>query len=303
MPLAGVTGYRTVGRKERDAFLARELTEDEKVEAAFRLRAGQNPWRNSPILSRYPPPASRRYEPGTPVIVGNLLEATVAASRNGGELVAVRHRSIERDEISRKEVARGWAYGVWHWLDVVPRPEVRPQSIVGEAISYGNQFNIDVHSLLNRAQRSLDDYPDYQRDVVWTDRERSLYMDSVFDGCELGRFIFVRSARHDEPDEVLDGKQRLNCLLAYWSSGFAHRGRYWHELDAMDQNRIEARSVQLLEVPKEDYSREQLLELFLKVNVAGIPQSTEQLDHVRALLDLERSTPVGAAPKKRSSHP
>ncbi len=84
------------------------------------------------------------------------------------------------------------------------------------------QFSSEVHISLDYLPRQLehdetDMRPPYQRGSVWTVEDQRLFMGHLLQGGEVGAIMF-----HRVPDqgkaEVLDGKQRLEAMLA-WLAG------------------------------------------------------------------------------------
>lgn len=136
--------------------------------------------------------------------------------------------------------------------------------------------------------RGLDSAPDFQRDYVWTPDDQQRYLDSLMAGRDLGRFIIVNRP-YPNRDQVLDGKQRLNCLMMFLRSEISWRGLHWHEMTPGDRSRLENRVVQIAKVDEGRYSKADLLRIFLEVNAGGVPQSDEHLARVREMLAQEES--------------
>ena len=49
-------------------------------------------------------------------------------------------------------------------------------------------------------------------------------------------------------DELVDGKQRLHCLVEFMTSQRPYRGVYWHELNRLDPHVFEDRTIPMLEL-------------------------------------------------------
>jgi hypothetical protein len=283
-PLDDVLGYTTASKEAISAALARELTLEERIQQVY-----EQSLCHRLTCSTYAPPipANRRLCIGDEVEVGMLQQCTVAALRDDGQVVIVRHWSVPRGGNG------SWQYGAWHWTDVVPTKSIQATSLARDPLIFGGFRTTDLRGLFSRVRGGVNASPDYQRDYVWTPADRLRYLESLMDGRELGRFVFVRQP-FPMPEEVLDGKQRLACLEAFFTGALAFKGRYWHELSKPDRYRLEGRSVQCLDL---DHSvgRETLLRVFLELNAAGVPQEEAHLDKVRLLLAEEVAARGAAA--------
>lgn len=274
-----VVEFRAASRDEVAKLMARELTHEERIE-----RAVQEHLRLFEIDNLPAPPACRTLAVGDPVEVGALEDAHVAALADNGRVVVVTC-AYARPRRGEPEV-RGLDYRAFDWTSVVRKGE-RSEEVFGRRpFMDGTYLSSAVDSLLFRCLRGLEFNPDYQRGYVWSDEDKQRYLDSVFQGRELGRFLFVTHP-YPRKTEVLDGKQRLSCLWDFWTSQLTYRGKYFHQLSEQDAHLFRARSVQFADLSSTRMSRADLLQIFLEVNAAGVPQTEEHLAHVRALLEQE----------------
>lgn len=279
-PLSGVQGYRSASKQEVHSALCRELTVHEKIQdtyKSYKHRAGAYPSQCTDS-----PPQNRRLSIGDAVRLGALEDCKVVGLFDEDQVVVVSHRGRKHS----KETVDGIAYTATSWTEITKVCDESQESIAREPSMPEAYLASTVDSLLALCAKGLVDSPDYQRGYVWTDEDKQRYLDSWFKGRELGRFIFVR---YDYPrgDEVLDGKQRLNCLWQFFTSQIAYQGRYWYELSQRDRNTLEGRRLQWAVLPATRYSRADLLRIFLEVNAAGVPQTEEHLAKVRAMLAEE----------------
>lgn len=287
--LKGVAGWRAADKAAIEKALERELTVAEKVGKSYKSYASDRSL-YPPML--FPVPENRRLQVGDEVQIGNLDNVFVLALHDDGEAVTVRH-----DHISRRHEPSppGQATGTWHWTDVLKVGDSGTtrfaDSSVMDRVNYSNSSIDSVISHMLKC--GVHDNPDYQRGYVWTEEDKRLYLDSLFEGRELGRFIFVR---YDYPrgDELFDGKQRLSTLLALVQSRLPYKGIYWHELSQRDRNVVEGRSVQFAQLNGNQVTRLDLLKIFLAVNAAGVPQTEEHLNHVRGLIAEEEAKMAAA---------
>jgi hypothetical protein len=290
--LANVVGYSIATKAEVETALARELTREEHIDAAlkrFREHAQLHQgYRHVDI------PALRRVALGQPVRVGLLEECRVEALADDGQVVVVSYWAPRRARHSFEPPSSPVrVFNAWHWTEVEADapPTARPFSRDAFPLNFSQMH---LESLLRMlVGGNLLDNPDYQRDYVWTDADRERLMDSVFAQRDIGKFAILRR-KYPARDEILDGKQRLLTLLAFYASQFPYRGVYWHELAGQDRIVLMSTIVHVATI-QETESRAYALEMFLEMNTAGVPQSTEHLAHVRALLEAERAKDAAEA--------
>lgn len=290
VPLVGVKSYRSATKEAIALALKRELTVDEQIEAAldsFRVTSGL--YKDS---VRDVPPPSRRLEIGEELFLGNLLECKVVRLVDEDRIVVLSYRN--KDHNYGKPIDHGIAYMARHWTDVTSKRTAATAGRVRETVMFDSFRTTALESLLEKYKQGLNNNPDYQRGYAWSESDQQRYLDSLFSGRELGRFVFV-SNQYPTLDDVLDGKQRLNCLWLFYTSQLAYQGVYWHELSRRDRTIIEDRAIQMAELPAKRMTRAQLLRIFLELNAAGVPQTPEHLAHVERLLADEEAKEAKAS--------
>lgn len=285
--LHDVKRWRNADKAAIELALKREPTVAERIEAAVKDNAR---YYDLYEIRTLPPPPNRRLQPGDALELGALKDCKVIETRDEGRLVILSYRNIKRER--GVETDLGLDYRAVHWTQVVPTACNRADSLVSEPLMYDGYRTSTLSSLLSRQLRGLNDNPAYQRGYVWTAEDKERLLDSLFHGREIGRFIFVNNP-YPQPDEILDGKQRLTTLWEFFTSQIAYKGVYWHELSPRDRDRIEGRSIQYADLPGSRYSKADLLRIFLELNAAGVPQTEEHLRHVRQMLDDELARGAG----------
>lgn len=134
--------------------------------------------------------------------------------------------------------------------------------------------------------------PDYQRAHVWTEEQQRQYVEFQLMGGELSRTIIFNTPHWHSYEmspektyiELLDGKQRLEAVRAFLRGDVQAFGLRFDEFDGKFPT-MEYRfrfQVCCLE------TREDVLQLYLKINAGGTPHSKKELDRVRKLLEAER---------------
>jgi hypothetical protein len=124
----------------------------------------------------------------------------------------------------------------------------------------------------NVADGYLDMDPEYQRALIWPVERKALLIDSLVSGVGMPP-IYLRefSERDDYPwKEVLDGKQRLNAIIAFMADEFPYDGAIYSEWHRHSKARFRHMTVGVSTVC--DITDEQAWELFRRVNFCGVPQ-------------------------------
>lgn len=277
-PLEAVVSFKKVSDAQVKEALKRALTWEEQVQHSYESFKNNDVMEG--VLEAYPPEC-RKLQVGDELEVGNLRDCKVVALFEEGRVVTYSFRNIEHRY--GREVDQGVALRTSYWIGIVKKREVTRENRVRESRLEGAFVTTGLSGVMRKLLGELTDSPDYQRGYVWSAEDQQRYLDSVFEGRDLGRFIFVKHP-YPQAEELLDGKQRLNCLNLFFQSRISWRGLFWHELNKLERYQIENRSVQVATLSGSAFSRSDRLRVFLEVNAAGVPQSEEHLDHVRALL-------------------
>jgi hypothetical protein len=267
--------------------LARELTLEELVLGARNAYYKSSAHEERKGLDSRPVPERRLLSAGDAVHVGALRGVVVRALFDEGRTVVVSYRNI--DSNYGKPIDLGTAFLGIHWTSVIRRgpADADPRTTLAPKLDNGYR-QTSLQSLVWRLLRGMNSSPNYQRGYAWDPEDKQRLLDSLFKGHDISRFIFVKNP-WPQLDDILDGKQRLNTLADFFSSRLAYRGRYWDKLCVRDRDSLENRGVQFADVDSKGFTQVELLEMFLQVNVAGVPQSEEHLGHVKELLEQARA--------------
>jgi hypothetical protein len=135
--------------------------------------------------------------------------------------------------------------------------------------------------------------PDYQRGPVWTERQQSLYIGHHLMGGQVFPIYMQRDStyRKNEPEEVIDGQQRIRAICAFMRNEiparFLHEGE-WMEIRYLDMTENEQRSASMSsKVVFLDLPRAERLRFYLGANSGGTPHSEADLEKVARLLAKE----------------
>lgn len=139
----------------------------------------------------------------------------------------------------------------------------------------------------------------YQRPLVWTLEDKQNLIHSIYNNLSCGK-ILIRErsfdwqhSRDNKEDcywyDIVDGKQRLSTLKEFLNNEFADRnGNYYEDLSDLAQHRLTDHQLFTYQEMGENTTDEEVLEQFLLLNFAGVPQSTEHLSFVEKLLKYEQ---------------
>lgn len=153
----------------------------------------------------------------------------------------------------------------------------------------------NLETLAGEGELRLD--PDYQRAHVWTLEQQTAYVEFQLMGGELSRSIIFNApywTRHGVPPEetyveLIDGKQRLEAVRAFLRGDLRVFGLRYGDFEDKLPTMEHRFRFQLCCLE----TREEVLQLYLKINAGGTPHSAAELDRVRKLLEEERRLDAG----------
>jgi hypothetical protein len=227
------------------------------------------------------PEVNYRFEVGEKVCYGALEDCVVEEVLEDGKLLHINYHD------------KGFTYGQpfdngrkprlvwWYMVDPIKtiidtrfaRPRIRTQ--------YTQQ---SLDSLVHTCYwRGLIDSPDYQRGYVWTLEDKQRLVQSIFDRCDIGKFVFLEHPYPEHRLEVIDGKQRLRAIMDFLEGRFEFKGANWFQLSHDDKNAFFDIMVQIAQLQADKIKKSDVLWLFLSLNAAGVPQTDEHIEHARSL--------------------
>lgn len=229
------------------------------------------------------PPKRRIYKVGKRVQFGAHKESYVREVFRDGMYYLVETIGVKPD---RHSPARNVKH-VMIWTDLLPYQANMDTDFRKEEKFYLRMLNSPLSSLISMVQRThagVDFDVDYQREHVWTRKDKIALIDSIFNNVDIGKFVFVqRSMGHKgKLYEILDGKQRLSALVDFVEDRYKYNGYYFSELSFSDQHKLTDHNISYgyLENP----SKEAIFETFIKVNTCGKPMASKHINHVKQLL-------------------
>lgn len=191
-----------------------------------------------------------------------------------------------------------WHYGDVNGSEVIVKGNVVPKAAsLRKKIKYADQIEkVDLTTSVDRLiemheedELILD--PAYQRDFVWTEDQKRLYIKNLFeDKAEITPTIVeYYDDTHTHVYEVLDGKQRIKALIDFYNNEFDVEGLYFKDLTAEDQFFFTHHRVVYTRVMNRanhlDLKLETKIQLFLEINMLGTRMSDEDLAKAQALIN------------------
>ena len=133
----------------------------------------------------------------------------------------------------------------------------------------------------------------YQRGLIWTLHQKQLLIDSVYNGIEIGKFIFkynswkhilksITEIGHGYDYDCVDGKQRHNAIIDFCLNKFQDSyGNYYADLSADAQRKFLNYSNMAIGRLDENATNANVIETFLTLNFTGTPMSEEHINYVK----------------------
>jgi hypothetical protein len=136
----------------------------------------------------------------------------------------------------------------------------------------------------------------YQRPFVWTLEDNQLLIQSIYEGIDCGK-ILVRARGFEELRKIqatgetelafhdlVDGKQRLNAVRGFIMGEYPDmQGNYYNDLSFRAQHLFTNHQLFSYAEMPEETKDEEVIQQFLKLNFAGVPQSKEHIEFVRSI--------------------
>lgn len=237
----------------------------------------------------YPEP-TRTFEVGEEVIFGNHKKTTILQSFEGGKFYHVHLVSTDNNYGRPFDVE---STRMVFWINLFKKESWTRE---GEVFTVEDRLRINyyqssIDAILFESYRRLNFNPDYQRELMWSDEDKTSLLDSIFNNIDIGKFSFIDidyskegfDFNKDYFHEILDGKQRLTTLREFYEDRFVYRGRKYSELNIHDRLHFDLYPISK-GVVKEPKDRRDIYRYFLKLNTGGKPMPQEQIEKVRNLI-------------------
>lgn len=169
-----------------------------------------------------------------------------------------------------------------HWSDI-------PQFTAGAP--YSVDVSLDaIEATLQRwgdSDAGLQLEPDFQRGHVWTDSQRSAYVEHLLRGGVGSREIRFNCpgwmADFRGPMVLVDGLQRLTAVRMFMDDRLAAFGHLCSQIGGPPPFQKQNLRFSVNSLP----DRAAVLKWYVELNDGGVVHAPEELDRVRALLEIE----------------
>lgn len=114
-----------------------------------------------------------------------------------------------------------------------------------------------------------------QRDIVYSNEQQALVIDSIFTGIPLPAFYFWEN--ENGVLEVLDGKQRIEAIKKFRQNDLEYKGKLWKEIGRetpLMQNNFNSTELSVI-ICSGDESLKR--EIFRRINTLGVPLSAYEV--------------------------
>jgi hypothetical protein len=144
-----------------------------------------------------------------------------------------------------------------------------------------------------QVKEGLDLCPDFQRGHVWTEEQRTRFIEYQLRGGEGGKIISLNHPGWSGrcgisitgPYQILDGLQRLTSVLMFMRNELRVFGRLRSEFTGSLRPHHAGIKWRIYELQ----TREDVLQYYLDMNAGGTPHAETEIERVRALLAKERT--------------
>lgn len=165
------------------------------------------------------------------------------------------------------------------------------QTAKQEILENQKQFDFDIREypievLVQKFNPSKEEepeifIPDYQREFVWTEKQQSLFIESLLIALPIP-YIFVADIADDEQDyaegrvEIVDGSQRMQTIYAYINNRLrltgmqrltSLEGSLFEDLPLAQQRRLKRHTIRLIELKNIDEDGRRMM--FNRLNTGG----------------------------------
>ena len=178
-------------------------------------------------------------------------------------------------------------FHILRWNETLPFNGSKNTKFAKEKTYTINMLNSPISSLIHMVLAShagVDMDVEYQREHVWTMKDKVDLIESIFNHIDIGKFVFIqRNEKHDgKYYEILDGKQRLTAITEFYEDRFKYKGYYFSELSHHDQYTFTDHGISYGYLVNPN--KEAIFETFIKLNTCGKPMASKHINHVKKLL-------------------
>lgn len=137
---------------------------------------------------------------------------------------------------------------------------------------------------------SLELDPDFQRGHVWNTDKQIKYVEFILRGGDSSKILYFNCpgwmTTFKGPMQLVDGKQRLEAVLAFLRGDIPAFGSY---LSEWEPRMLRMSGAHFLMNVNDLKKREEVLQWYLDLNSGGVVHTEDELNKVRVLLEEEKA--------------
>lgn len=221
---------------------------------------------------------NKSFDIGQKVNVGNLVDYIIVDIKHNGKVILIKENidfimedfKIGSEIINLKSNNVRHVYLAWH---EVFTNEVKAQDTLFLKDHLELNFNgMTLESIIHKNYFiGIDKEPEYQRELVWSEEDQLLLIESIFDRLDIGKFVLVEKPfdPFNPGYEILDGKQRLHAILSFIEDRFKFKGFYFSELLPSDRRKFMNLPIPLAIIQDKKVDRAKIINYFIRLNTCG----------------------------------
>lgn len=242
--------------------------------------------------SKYYTTPTRIFEVGEKVIFGHHDNSEILEVLEDNKFYFIRTWGVTSGRLSRKEKYESKL--IVSWVEIYKLDSFNNAtdfSTKGYAAFRPSFLNADIRSLIFHLYSGLDFDPPYQRPLVWSNTDKQLLLDSIFDNIDIGNFVLIEKDYND-PNfnwengvfyEILDGKQRMSAIQEFYEDRFVYNGYRFSELSIKDKNYFMTYPIRFTSI-KDPKDINKILEYFVRLNTFGKRVEAAHINKIKQMI-------------------
>lgn len=136
---------------------------------------------------------------------------------------------------------------------------------------------------LNFIDGMYDLNPVYQRDLVWTKKQKEELIEAIFMKKDIGVITIIEATTKDMLYEILDGKQRLSTIFSFMMNEFKYKGKTYSEISKADKFAFDGFTISFKSFSMRGRAMNEWekVELFINLNTKGTRVSDKFIEDLR----------------------
>lgn len=140
------------------------------------------------------------------------------------------------------------------------------------------KFKIEPWSLIRLYKnRNRISFPVFQRELVWTPKQNTDLIDSIFKGIDIPKLYLHKT---EVGWDCIDGHQRINTVVGFFEGGFEYEGSTFKELSDEEKRTFE--DYELTMAIAISFTDEEIRLLFTRLNLGTPLNAGEKLNAIKS---------------------